>query len=50
MEIENEKKNSRKVFLQFVIIEKMTSARLGQYNHQKCCMITKKRQFIIRML
>ena len=44
------KGDSRKVFLQFVIIEKMTSARLGQYNHQKCCMITRKRQFIIRML
>ena len=50
MEIKKETKSLIKVFLQFVITEKMTNVLLGQYNHPKCYMIIQRKQFIILML
>ena len=44
------KKFSTKVYLLYVIIEKMINVPLGQYSHQKCYMIAKRKQFIMIML
>ena len=38
-----------KVFLLYVITEKMISALLGQFNHQKCFMIIKRKRYIMIM-
>ena len=38
-----------KVFLLYVIIEKMISVLHGQFNLVKCCMIIKKKTFIMIM-
>ena len=40
----------RKVFLHYVIIEKKISVLHGPFKLQKCCMIIKKKLFIMTML